>query len=59
MSRVAVRSQDARTTAGDVKTLAEALASEAESLDHEVRHFLDEVRAAWGAVTNFHGSSEE
>ncbi len=46
MSRVAGRSHDARTTAGDVKALAEALASEAQSLDGEVRRFLDEVRAA-------------
>ncbi|MFL6930887.1 MAG: methyl-accepting chemotaxis protein [Xanthobacteraceae bacterium] len=46
MSRVAGRSQDARTTAGDVKSLAESLASEAESLDSEVRRFLAQVRAA-------------
>jgi len=46
MSRVATRSQDARTTAGDVKSLAESLASEAESLESEVRRFLAEVRAA-------------
>jgi methyl-accepting chemotaxis protein len=46
MSRVAGRSQDARTTAGDVKALAESLAAEAESLDGEVRRFLTDVRAA-------------
>jgi methyl-accepting chemotaxis protein len=46
MSRVAGRTQDARTTAGDVKALAEALAAEAESLDGEVLRFLADVRAA-------------
>jgi methyl-accepting chemotaxis protein len=46
MSRVAGRSQDARTTAGDVKSLAESLAAEAESLESEVLRFLAEVRAA-------------
>jgi methyl-accepting chemotaxis protein len=46
MSRVAARSQDARSTAGDVKSLAESLAVEAESLETEVRRFLSEVRAA-------------
>ena len=46
MSRVADSSQDARTTAGEVKTLADSLAVEAESLEQEVRHFLSEVRAA-------------
>ena len=46
MSRVAGRSQDARSTAGDVKALAESLAAEAESLDGEVRRFLADVRAA-------------
>jgi methyl-accepting chemotaxis protein len=46
MSRVAGSSQDARTTAGEVKTLADSLAVEAESLEREVRHFLSEVRAA-------------
>jgi methyl-accepting chemotaxis protein len=46
MSRLAGRSHDARTTAGDVKALAEALATEAQGLDGEVRRFLDEVRAA-------------
>ncbi len=46
MSRVGRASAEARTTAGDVKTLAATLASEAERLDGEVRRFLDEVRAA-------------
>jgi methyl-accepting chemotaxis protein len=46
MSRVAGASSDARTTAADVEALAEALASEAESLDGEVRRFLADVRAA-------------
>ena len=46
MSRVAGRSQDARTTAGEVKSLAETVAAEAESLDSEVRRFLTDVRAA-------------
>ena len=46
MSRVAGRTQDARSTAADVKTLAETLAAEAESLDAEVRRFLADVRAA-------------
>jgi methyl-accepting chemotaxis protein len=46
MSRVAGSSEDARATAGDVKTLADTLAVEAESLEREVRHFLSEVRAA-------------
>jgi methyl-accepting chemotaxis protein len=46
MSRVAGTSQDARSTAGDVEALAETLAAEAESLDAEVRRFLDDVRVA-------------
>jgi methyl-accepting chemotaxis protein len=46
MSRVADASTDARSTAADVKSLADALAVEAESLDAEVRHFLTDVRAA-------------
>jgi methyl-accepting chemotaxis protein len=46
MSRVAGRSQDARSTAADVKALAETLAMDAESLDSEVRRFLEDVRAA-------------
>ncbi|HXW23629.1 MAG TPA: HAMP domain-containing methyl-accepting chemotaxis protein [Xanthobacteraceae bacterium] len=46
MDRVASASADARTTAGEVKALADALAAEAESLDAEVRRFLADVRAA-------------
>jgi len=46
MSRVAGRSQDARATAGDVKALAKSLATEAESLDGEVRRFLADVQVA-------------
>ena len=46
MSRVAGASIDARTTANDVKALADALATEAENLDAEVRHFLADVQAA-------------
>ena len=46
MSRVAGTSNDARTTAGDVKALADALAAEAENLDSEVRRFLADVQAA-------------
>jgi methyl-accepting chemotaxis protein len=46
MSRVAGASSGARTTAADVKALAATLAAEAESLQGEVRRFLDDVRAA-------------
>jgi methyl-accepting chemotaxis protein len=46
MSRVAGASTDARMTAGDVKSLADALAVEAERLESEVRHFLIDVQAA-------------
>jgi methyl-accepting chemotaxis protein len=46
ISRVAGASAGARTTAADVKGLADALAVEAESLQSEVRRFLAEVRAA-------------
>jgi methyl-accepting chemotaxis protein len=46
MSRVAGASSGARTTAADVKGLAAALAAEAESLQGEVRRFLDDVQAA-------------
>ena len=46
MSRVAGTSSGARTTAADVKALAAALATEAESLQGEVRRFLDDVQAA-------------
>ena len=44
--RVAEASSDARSTAADVKALADALAAEAESLEAEVRRFLTEVEAA-------------
>jgi len=46
MSRVAGASSDARATAVEVKAMAEALATGAESLDGEVRRFLADVRAA-------------
>jgi methyl-accepting chemotaxis protein len=46
MTRVAGASADARSTADEVKALAEALAADAEGLDTEVRRFLSEVRAA-------------
>jgi methyl-accepting chemotaxis protein len=46
MSRVAGTSSGARTTAADVKALAAALATEAESLQGEVRRFLNDVQAA-------------
>ena len=46
MDRVAGASTDARTTATDVKSLADTLAAEAEKLDTEVRRFLAEVQAA-------------
>jgi methyl-accepting chemotaxis protein len=46
MTHVAGASADARSTADDVKALAEALAGDAEELDAEVRRFLSEVRAA-------------
>ncbi len=46
MSRVAGASSGARTTAADVKGLADALAIEAQSLQDEVRRFLVEVQAA-------------
>jgi len=46
MTRVAGASADARSTADEVKALAEALAADAEGLDSEVRRFLSEVRAA-------------
>jgi len=46
MTHVAGASADARSTADDVKALAEALAGDAEELDAEVRRFLTEVRAA-------------
>jgi methyl-accepting chemotaxis protein len=46
MSRVAGATTDARTTAADVKALADTLAVEAESLNSEVRRFLTDVQAA-------------
>jgi methyl-accepting chemotaxis protein len=46
MSRVAGASTSARTTAGDVKSLADTLSAEAENLDAEVRRFLADVQAA-------------
>jgi methyl-accepting chemotaxis protein len=46
MSRLAGTSRDARTVAADVKSLADALSQEAESLDGEVRRFLTDVQAA-------------
>ncbi len=46
MSRVAGTSDDARTTAGDVKALADALAVDAENLETEVQRFLADVQAA-------------
>lgn len=46
MSRVAHVTTDARTTASDVKKLADAVAVEAEGLEAEVRQFLTNVQAA-------------
>ena len=46
MSRVAGASSGARSTAADVKALADALAIEAASLQSEVRRFLADVQAA-------------
>src|SRR5262249_2154685 len=46
MSRVADASIDARATAADVKSLADTLSVEAESLNTEVRRFLHDVQAA-------------
>jgi len=46
MSRVSGVSNDARATASDVKSLADAVAIEAEGLDTEVRQFLADVQAA-------------
>jgi methyl-accepting chemotaxis protein len=46
MSRVAGASTGARSTAVDVKALADALSIEAENLQGEVRRFLTEVQAA-------------
>jgi methyl-accepting chemotaxis protein len=46
MSKVASVTTDARSTATDVKGLADAVAVEAESLEVEVRQFLTNVQAA-------------
>jgi methyl-accepting chemotaxis protein len=46
MGRVAGAAKDARSAAADVKGLADTLSSEAESLNAEVHHFLNEVQAA-------------
>jgi methyl-accepting chemotaxis protein len=46
MSRVAGVTAEARGTAADVKALADSVALEAESLEHEVRQFLTNVQAA-------------
>jgi methyl-accepting chemotaxis protein len=46
MSRVAGITADARSTAADVKNLADAVAMEAENLEAEVRQFLTNVQAA-------------
>ncbi len=46
MSRVATASIETRATAADVRSLADALAQEAEGLDVQVRQFLDQVQAA-------------
>jgi methyl-accepting chemotaxis protein len=46
MSRVAGVSTGARTTASDVKVLADTVAVEAEGLEAEVRRFLSDVQAA-------------
>jgi methyl-accepting chemotaxis protein len=46
MSRVAGASTDARTTAANVKDLADTLSTEAERLNTQVRQFLADVQAA-------------
>jgi methyl-accepting chemotaxis protein len=46
MSRVAGASTGARSTAADVKALADALALESQNLQGEVRRFLTDVQAA-------------
>ena len=46
MSRVAETTTEARSTAANVKALAETLAVEAESLEMEVRRFLSDVQVA-------------
>jgi hypothetical protein len=46
LSLVAGACTYARATAGDVKSLADTLSTEAENLDAEVRRFLADVQAA-------------
>ena len=46
MSRVAEATMDARATATAVKSMADTLSGEAENLDSQVRHFLEDVQAA-------------
>jgi len=46
ISRVTGVTVDARSTAGGVKELADAVAVEAGSIDNEIRRFLSDVRAA-------------
>jgi methyl-accepting chemotaxis protein len=46
MGRVSDASAEARVTAADVKSMADALAIDAEQLEAEVRRFLADVRAA-------------
>jgi methyl-accepting chemotaxis protein len=46
MSRVSTATMEARATAADVRSLADALALEAEGLDSQVRQFLIKVQAA-------------
>jgi methyl-accepting chemotaxis protein len=46
MGRVAGASKDARAAAADVKSLADTLSAEAESLNTEVHRFLADVQAA-------------
>ncbi len=46
MSRVGGTAQSARETAADVRSLSGRLGEEAQALDHEIRSFLDGVRAA-------------
>ena len=46
MSRVAEATMDARATATAVKSMADTLSGEAENLDLQVRHFLEDVQAA-------------
>ena len=46
MSRVAGVATNARSTAFDVKDLADTVAIEAESLEAQVRQFLTDVQAA-------------